>query len=146
MLLDNGAANIILLGRSGDSNPDVAGLIQQYNRPRSGIHVRAISCDITSRANLAEALHTVSDLPPIRGVIHCSLFLRDSMSMNATFKDWQKINGPKVDAAWHIHDMLPNLDFFRRPRFGNRHRWQYRPKHIRRDFNFSRSIHAVPPL
>jgi short-subunit dehydrogenase len=109
MLLDNGAANIILLGRSGDSNPDVASLIQQYNRPRSGIHVRAISCDITSRANLAEALHTVSDLPPIRGVIHCSLFLRDSMSMNATFKDWQKISGPKVDAAWHIHDMLPNL-------------------------------------
>ncbi|PYH77005.1 KR-domain-containing protein [Aspergillus uvarum CBS 121591] len=112
MLLENGAANVILLGRSGESNPDVSNLIQQYNRPRNGIHVRAIACDVASRASLYTALHAIQDLPPVRGVIHCARYLRDSMFMNATFDDWRKTNAPKIDAAWHIHELLPALDFF----------------------------------
>ncbi|MCJ1251296.1 hypothetical protein MMC30_008528 [Trapelia coarctata] len=111
-MLDNGAANVILLGRSGASNPDVAKIIQQNNQPASGIHVRAIACDVASRAGLGAALDAIKDLPPVRGVIHGSLYLRDSMFMNATFEDWQKIKGPKIDAAWHLHELLPKLDFF----------------------------------
>ncbi|GKZ33156.1 type I Iterative Polyketide synthase (PKS) [Aspergillus brasiliensis] len=112
MLLDNGAANVVLLGRSGDSSREVKRLIQQYSRPQCGIQVRAIACDVASRASLSTALHAAKDLPPVRGVIHGSLYLRDSLFMNATFEDWRKISGPKIDAAWHIHKLLPGLDFF----------------------------------
>ncbi|PNY26666.1 Polyketide synthase [Tolypocladium capitatum] len=111
-MLDNGAANVIILGRSGASNPEVAKVIQQYNQPPDGIHVRAIACDVASRADLGAALGSIKDLPPVRGVIHGSLYLHDSMFMNATFQDWHKINGPKIDAAWHLHELLPTLDFF----------------------------------
>jgi NAD(P)-dependent dehydrogenase (short-subunit alcohol dehydrogenase family)/acyl carrier protein len=111
-MLDNGAANVILLGRSGAANPDVAKTIELYNKPESGIHIRAIACDVATRTDLEAALHAIKDLPPVRGVVHGSLYLRDSMFMNATFEDWQKINGPKVEAAWHLHELLPNLDFF----------------------------------
>ncbi|TPX07065.1 uncharacterized protein E0L32_011053 [Thyridium curvatum] len=110
--LDNGAANLILLGRSGASNPDVAKLVQQYNQPANGIHVRALACNVASRADLITALDAIEDLPQVKGVIHGSLYLRDSMFTNATFEDWQRINGPKIDAAWHLHELLPNLDFF----------------------------------
>ena len=34
------------------------------------------------------------------------------MFVNATFEDWQKMTAPKVNAAWHLHELLPNLDFF----------------------------------
>ncbi|KAK8913222.1 Highly reducing polyketide synthase ZEA2 [Metarhizium anisopliae] len=34
------------------------------------------------------------------------------MFMNATYQDWQDIRGPRVQAAWHLDEMLPNLDFF----------------------------------
>lgn len=34
------------------------------------------------------------------------------MFANATFDDWQKIIGPKVHAAWHLHHLLPDLKFF----------------------------------
>ncbi|KAL3458715.1 hypothetical protein BJX64DRAFT_301730 [Aspergillus heterothallicus] len=112
MLLENGAANVILLGRSGNANPEVARLTRQHDRPDSGIHVRAIPCNIDSRESIRTALNTISDLPPVRGVIHGSLYLRDSTLMNAKFEDWQKINGPKIDGAWHIHEFLPDLDFF----------------------------------
>ncbi|KAL2860774.1 type I polyketide synthase [Aspergillus lucknowensis] len=112
MLLDNGAASIILLGRSGNSHPDVAKLIEAYDRPENGVHVRAIPCDIASRASLCASLDTIKDLPPVRGVIHGALYLRDSIFMNATFEDWRNINGPKIDGAWHLHEVLPSLDFF----------------------------------
>lgn len=112
MLLENGAANVILLGRSGDSNPEVAKLIREHDRPGRGIHVRAIPCNVASRESLRMALHSISDLPPVRGVIHGSLYLRDSTLMNATWEDWQNINGPKIDGAWHLHELLPGLDFF----------------------------------
>ncbi|KAI1431432.1 putative polyketide synthase [Xylaria sp. CBS 124048] len=109
--LQNGAANVIMLGRSGASNPDVADLINQYNNPSSGISVRAIKCDVALRADLIAALDSLQDLPPVKGVIHSSLYLRDSIFFNATFEDWRAINGPKIDAAWHLHELLPDLDF-----------------------------------
>ena len=31
---------------------------------------------------------------------------------NATFEDWNNVNGPKTSAAWHLHELLPDLDFF----------------------------------
>lgn len=34
------------------------------------------------------------------------------MFANATFDDWQKITGPKMQAAWHIHHLLRDLKFF----------------------------------
>ncbi|KFA72676.1 hypothetical protein S40288_03374 [Stachybotrys chartarum IBT 40288] len=111
-MLDNGAANVVLLGRSGASNPRVAEVIQQYNQPIKSINVRAIACDVAVRPELEAALEAINDLPPIRGLIHGSLYLRDSMFMNATFEDWQKIIKPKIHAALHLDELLPNLDFF----------------------------------
>lgn len=111
-MLQNGAANVILLGRSAISNPEVARLISQYNCPSMGVHVRAVVCDVSSRDGLVSALEAVQDLPPVKGVIHGSMNLRDSMFFNASFDDWQAINGPKIDAAWNLHRLLPDLDFF----------------------------------
>lgn len=34
------------------------------------------------------------------------------MFNNVTFDDWKKIKAAKVDAAWHLHELLPKLDFF----------------------------------
>lgn len=111
-MLQNGAANVILLGRSASSNPEVARLISLYDYPAMGVHVRAVACDVSSRDSLASALGAVKDLPPVKGVIHGSMYLRDSMFFNASFDDWQAINGPKIDAAWNLHHLLPDLDFF----------------------------------
>lgn len=32
--------------------------------------------------------------------------------LNAQFDDWQKVTAPKIDAAWSLHELLPELDFF----------------------------------
>lgn len=111
-LLRNGAANVILLGRSAASKPEVASLVRQYDCPSMGIHVRAVACDVSSQDSLVSALEAIRDLPPVKGVIHGSMYLRDAMFFNASFDDWQAINRPKIDAAWNLHHLLPDLDFF----------------------------------
>nr|ALQ32754.1 putative polyketide synthase [Fusarium avenaceum] len=111
-MLENGAANIVLLGRSAATNLDMAEFVRLHHSPSKGIHVRAVTCDVSSRDSLSSALDAVKDLPPVKGVIHGSMYLRDSIFFNATFQDWQAINRPKIDAAWNIHHLLPGLDFF----------------------------------
>lgn len=75
-MFDNGARNVVLLGRSGSSNPEVAALLKQYQDTE--YHLRAVACDVGNREDLARALQSVHDLPRIAGVIHGALYLRVS--------------------------------------------------------------------
>ncbi|EFY96790.1 Acyl carrier protein-like protein [Metarhizium robertsii ARSEF 23] len=109
-MVEHGARNIVLLGRSGDTRPEVRKVLQRYKD--TDVEIRAIACHVAYREQLEAALDSITDLPPVRGVVHGALFLKDAMFMNATYQDWQNITGPRVQAAWHLDEMLPNLDFF----------------------------------
>ena len=73
-MVENGARNVVLLGRSGDSRPEVKRLIEQH--AGTNVCVRAIACDVGSPTEFANALKLIQDLPPVRGVVHGALFLR----------------------------------------------------------------------
>ncbi|KAI1297050.1 putative polyketide synthase [Xylaria venustula] len=110
-MIENGAHNIVLLGRSGSSGSEVQKLINQYRD--TDIRLRAIACDVGSRAALASVLENIKDLPPVRGVVHGALQLNDKLFDNAVYDDWGVITGPRVRGAWNLHELLPNdLDFF----------------------------------
>ncbi|KAL0938515.1 polyketide synthase [Colletotrichum truncatum] len=108
-LLQNGAGHVVLLGRSGASQPKVAKLLEMYPG-----RLHAVACDVGQRSDLVRALEEIKSegLPSVRGVIHGALYLRDALFNNTTFEDWQKITGPKVAATWSLHELLPGLDFF----------------------------------
>ncbi|KAK2603883.1 hypothetical protein QQS21_003918 [Conoideocrella luteorostrata] len=109
-MVEQGAKNIVLLGRSGDSRPEVQRLIRHYIG--TDAQIRAIPCNVGSQEQLKRAFGLIQDLPPVKGVIHGALFLRDALFINATYDDWQNIRRPRVQAAWYLDEMLPNLDFF----------------------------------
>lgn len=73
-MVEHGAHNLLLLGRSGSSRPDFQKVLQQYEN--TGVHVRAVACDVGRREDLVHALHCIQDLLPVRGVIHGALFLK----------------------------------------------------------------------
>lgn len=75
-MVQNGARNVVLLGRSGATNPDVAKLLAQYDSGVEGVRMRAIACDVGSAQSLNQALSAISGLPRVRGVVHGALFLR----------------------------------------------------------------------
>ncbi|KAL2145167.1 hypothetical protein VTI28DRAFT_7803 [Corynascus sepedonium] len=112
MIEQLGARNVVLLGRSGASGPAVQKALRRYEGVE-GVTVRAIACDVGDYAQVESALKSVADLPPIKGVIHSALLLSDKLFENATFADWEIICKPRVDAAWHLHNLLPkDMDFF----------------------------------
>ena len=80
-MFENGARNVVLLGRSGSSNAQVTELIKRYDG--TDFQLRAIACDVASRSQLESALRDIQDLPKVRGVIHGALYLRVSASNTA---------------------------------------------------------------
>ncbi|KAM3417874.1 hypothetical protein BST61_g6094 [Cercospora zeina] len=109
-MLDQGAQNVVLLGRSGGSSPEVAELLQKY--AGSEVQLRAVKCNVGDKSSLKHALAEIADLPAVGGVIHGAVYLRDAFLINTTYDDWKKITAPKINAAWNLHELCPNLDFF----------------------------------
>ncbi|RYC55767.1 hypothetical protein CHU98_g10440 [Xylaria longipes] len=110
-MIDHGAHNIVLLGRSGSSGPEVQKLLKQYEG--TDVRVRALACDVSSRTALANVLENIKDLPPVRGVVHSALLLNDKLFENAVYDDWGIITGPRVRGAWNLDELLPkDLDFY----------------------------------
>ncbi|KAK7997329.1 hypothetical protein PG989_005369 [Apiospora arundinis] len=110
-MIEHGAMNLVLLGRSGASGTEVQKLLGKYNGTK--VCIRALPCDVGSRAEVEGVIESIKDLPRVRGVIHSALLLSDKLFENATYEDWQIIMRPRVDAAWHLHELLPkDMDFF----------------------------------
>jgi NADPH:quinone reductase-like Zn-dependent oxidoreductase/ubiquinone/menaquinone biosynthesis C-methylase UbiE len=80
-MINNGALNVVLLGRSGSSRPKVRKLLEQYEG--TNVRMRAVACDVGSRTELVSALELIKDLPPVRGVVHGALYLRVSCLLNS---------------------------------------------------------------
>ena len=80
-MIDHGAQNIVLLGRSGSSRPAVAEWLARYSNERD-VQVKAIACDVGSREELTQALKSIENFPPVRGVVHGALYLRVRILMS----------------------------------------------------------------
>lgn len=72
-MVESGAKNVVVLGRSGASGPEVQKLLGKY--AGTDVTVRALACDVGYRDEVAKALRAIEDLPPVRGVVHSALLL-----------------------------------------------------------------------
>jgi hypothetical protein len=53
------------------------------------------------------------ELPPIKGVLHCGLVIRNSLFQNMDMDAWRDSLRVKVQGTWNLHNQLPeDLDFF----------------------------------
>ena len=75
-MIKEGAKNVVLLGRSGSSNPNVAELLKRFEG--TDVCLRAVACDVSSRVDLVRTFEAIMDLPRVRGVVHGALYLRVS--------------------------------------------------------------------
>jgi NADPH:quinone reductase-like Zn-dependent oxidoreductase/malonyl CoA-acyl carrier protein transacylase len=69
-MVNHGARNIVILGRSAATNSQVAKLLSEYSASNNGVCMRAIACDVGIEESLRQALSAISDLPRVRGVYH----------------------------------------------------------------------------
>ncbi|KAL9609347.1 MAG: hypothetical protein Q9167_005871 [Letrouitia subvulpina] len=112
-LAREGVKNIILASRSGINQPGVKELVDELRAAHVNIYVE--SCDVADPANVQRLILQCQDImPPIRGVIHGAMALRDALFEKTSFTDWSLNIKPRVNGAWNLHNALldTKLDFF----------------------------------
>ncbi|CAG7949237.1 unnamed protein product [Penicillium olsonii] len=112
VLAERGAKTLIFLSRSGSSNPEARSFLEEFQHV--GILATAIAVDVAEKAQLQAVIERIHhNFPPIKGVIHCAMDLRDGIYSNMSVDDWHLSLRPKLLATRNLHDLLPDdLDFF----------------------------------
>ncbi|WP_460400130.1 SDR family NAD(P)-dependent oxidoreductase [Actinophytocola sediminis] len=104
-LVRGGADHVVLAGRRGPDTPGVARLCAELSG--HGATVTAEACDVTDRAALRRL---ISGLPGLTAVIHAAGVLDDCVLDALTPERADRVVAPKVDAAWHLHELTAELD------------------------------------
>ncbi|GAA2961488.1 SDR family NAD(P)-dependent oxidoreductase [Actinokineospora diospyrosa] len=102
-LAERGAGTIVLTSRS-EPTPEQAGAIAEIS---ARVHVRP--GDLSDRATVERIL---AEHGPLRGVVHAAGVLDDGILAHQSAERFHAVLAPKVDAAWHLHELAGELDFF----------------------------------
>ncbi|MFC4530343.1 type I polyketide synthase [Sphaerisporangium dianthi] len=104
LVREHGVRDLVLAGRSGPDAPGAPELLAEL--ARSGARVRAVRCDVSDRDALADLLAGL----PLTGVVHTAGVLDDAVVETLTGAGVDAVLRPKVDAAWHLHELTVGMD------------------------------------
>ncbi|MCO1582771.1 SDR family NAD(P)-dependent oxidoreductase, partial [Crossiella sp. SN42] len=102
----HGAQDLLLLSRSGPAAPGAEELLAGLRA--AGARVRLLACDTADRAALAEVLAGLDR--PLTAVVHAAGALDDAVLGSLTPDRLAAVLRPKVDAAWHLHELTQGHD------------------------------------
>ena len=102
----HGVRDLLLAGRRGALAPGAAELRAELEE--LGAHVTFAACDVSVREEVAELVAGVR----LTGVVHAAGVLDDATVEALTDEQLDTVLRPKVDAAWHLHELTENLKAF----------------------------------
>ncbi|MEW2378349.1 type I polyketide synthase [Micromonospora sp. NPDC047812] len=100
--------HLLLVSRSGADAPGVAALVDEL--AGLGATARVVACDVTDRDALALLVDQIPADLPLTGVVHAAGVLDDGVLPALTPDRFDTVLRPKVDAAWHLHELTEKLD------------------------------------
>ncbi|MBQ0910970.1 type I polyketide synthase [Streptomyces sp. RM99] len=103
----HGVTRLLLAGRRGPDAPGADGLRAELEA--LGAHVTLAACDVADRDALASLLADIPAAHPLTGVVHAAGVLDDTVLTTLTPERLAAVLRPKVDAAWHLHDLTRDL-------------------------------------
>ncbi|GAA2961463.1 polyketide synthase [Actinokineospora diospyrosa] len=106
LLRRQGARRLALIGRSAPG-PEAEKVIAELRG--AGAEVSTAVVDVSDEAALRAFLDGIIDL---KGVFHLAGVLDDGVLAQQTPERFRTVLGPKADAAWHLHRLTGDLDFF----------------------------------
>ncbi|MCG8915295.1 SDR family NAD(P)-dependent oxidoreductase, partial [Actinokineospora sp. PR83] len=104
----HGVRDLLLASRRGADADGVADLVTAI--AGLGARVRVVAVDVADRDALAAVLAAAE--PPVTGVLHAAGVLDDGVLASLTPERVAAVLRPKVDAAWHLHELAGGLSAF----------------------------------
>ncbi len=99
--------HILLASRRG---PEADGAVPLQEELESlGARVRIAACDVADRDQLAELIHSLPEEHPLSAVIHAAGVIDDGTIEALNGEQVDRVLAPKVDAAWHLHELTKDL-------------------------------------
>ncbi|HEY0641226.1 MAG TPA: type I polyketide synthase, partial [Pseudonocardiaceae bacterium] len=99
----HGARHLVLTGRRGPAAGGVPELVAELRA--LGAEVSVVACDVADRAAVADLLAAVPERHPVTAVIHAAGVVADATLRNLTPEHVERVLRPKVDGAWHLHEL-----------------------------------------
>ncbi|WP_340556932.1 type I polyketide synthase [Streptomyces sp. GSL17-111] len=104
----HGVRRLLLLGRRG-AEAEGAGELRDA-LVAAGAEVNLVACDSADREALAAVLAEIPAAHPLTGVVHAAGVLDDALIGSLTPERLERVLRPKVDAAWHLHELTRDAD------------------------------------
>ncbi|WP_328395451.1 SDR family NAD(P)-dependent oxidoreductase [Streptomyces sp. NBC_00390] len=102
----HGITQLLLVSRRGAAAEGVAELVAELDG--LGATARVEACDVSDREQLARLLGTLEQ--PLSAVVHAAGVLDDGVIDAMTPEQIERVMRPKVDAAWHLHELTADMD------------------------------------
>ncbi|MYY10692.1 SDR family NAD(P)-dependent oxidoreductase [Streptomyces sp. SID4919] len=104
----HGARHLVLASRRGTAAEGMPALLAELEA--AGAQVTVAACDVADREALAGLLAAVPAAHPLTAVVHAAGVLDDGTLTALGADQVDRVLRPKIDAAWHLHDLTRDLD------------------------------------
>ncbi|WP_277762479.1 type I polyketide synthase, partial [Streptomyces sp. IB2014 016-6] len=108
LITRHGADRLLLTSRQGPAAPGAESLRDELTA--LGAEVTIAACDTSDRAELTALLAGIPAEHPLTAVHHAAGLLADATIGTLDADRLHAVLRPKVDAAWHLHDLTRHLD------------------------------------
>ncbi len=108
LVREHGVPSLLLASRHGAAAENASALRAELES--LGAKVRVAACDVADREELRALLEQVPEEYPLSAVVHAAGVLDDGVVGALTDDRFDRVLAPKVDAAWHLHELTEQLD------------------------------------
>ncbi|MGV9299552.1 type I polyketide synthase [Amycolatopsis sp. NPDC003676] len=108
LVTEHGVRNLLITSRRGPAAPGADEFVASLTE--LGASVSLVACDLASRDAVAALIADVPSDHPLTAVIHTAGVVDDGVLLSLTPERMDAVLRPKVDAAWHLHELTASLD------------------------------------
>ncbi len=106
LVREHGVRSLLLASRRGLAAAGAAQLEDELTM--LGARVAIVACDVSERDQLAAAIDSAQT--PLRGIVHAAGVVDDGVIDSLTGERLDAVLAPKLDAAWHLHELTEHLE------------------------------------
>ncbi|TDQ04403.1 pimaricinolide synthase PimS1 [Labedaea rhizosphaerae] len=110
LVTEQGVRHLVLTSRRGLDAPGALEL--QDELAEQGASVTIAACDVADRDAVSAVLQAIPAEHPLTVVVHAAGVIDDGLVGDLTAERIDTVLAPKVDGAWHLHELTSDLKAF----------------------------------